>query len=155
MVFDSTGKGEGLRIFIAVSRFNETITEKLLQGALSELVRHGIPAGAIDTAKVPGALEIPLALEVAAASGRYDAMVALGCVIRGETFHFDLVALESSRGASGIGLARQIPIGFGILTVENEEQALSRAGGKYGNKGAEAAQAAVEMVHLTRNIRKA
>lgn len=154
MVFEGKGRSETLRFFIAVSRFNTPITGKLLDGARAELERSGVPSGQIDSAFVPGAFELPIALETAAASGRYDGLIALGCVIRGETAHFDFVAGEASRGVSQIQIARQIPIGFGLLTVENEAQALDRAGGKWGNKGVEAAQAALEMIHLLRNLRK-
>lgn len=154
MVFEGKGRPETLRFFIAVSRFNTQVTQKLLDGARSELERSGVPPHLIDSAYVPGAFELPLALETAAASGRYDGLIALGCVIRGETAHFEYVAGEASRGISQIQIARQIPIGFGVLAVENESQAADRAGGKWGNKGVEAAQAALEMIHLLRNLRK-
>ncbi|MBL8994960.1 MAG: 6,7-dimethyl-8-ribityllumazine synthase [Spirochaetia bacterium] len=154
MVFEGKGHSESLRFFIAVSRFNTHITGKLLDGAKAELERSGVPVSHIDSAFVPGAFELPIALETAAASGRYDGLIALGCVISGETAHFDVVAGEASRGISQIQIARQIPIGFGLLTVENEEQAVERSGGKWGNKGVEAAQATLEMIHLLRTLRK-
>jgi 6,7-dimethyl-8-ribityllumazine synthase len=134
------------RVAIVVSRFNETITQKLLTGARSCLAERGIDESAIDTVWVPGAFELPLAAATAATSGRYRVIVALGCVIRGETAHFDYVAGEAARGLQTVALTYRIPVGFGVLTTETFEQAVERAGGEAGNKGYDAADAALQML---------
>lgn len=144
--------GTGLRIGIVVSRFNEFITGQLLAGARDALVRHGVDPDAIDVAWVPGAFEIPLAAQRLARSGRYDAVVALGAVIRGSTPHFDYVAGEAVKGIAQVALATGVPIALGILTTDTLEQAIERAGTKAGNKGAEAALSALEMANLLRAI---
>jgi len=144
----------GLRFAIVVSRFNAFVTERLLNGALDALTRSGAKAADIDVARVPGAIEIPLIAQHLAEAGRYDAIVCLGAVIRGETPHFEFVCAESSRGVAQASLRAGVPMSFGILTVENLEQAVDRAGLKSGNKGFEAAMSAVEMANLIRKIRK-
>ena len=145
--------GKGLRIAIIVARFNDFVTERLLEGANAALRRYGVPADAIDTAWVPGSFEIPLAAKTAAASGRYDAVICLGAVIRGETDHYAYVAGGAANGIAQASLETGVPLIFGVLTTENVEQAMERAGGKVGNKGADAAAAAVEIANLLRELR--
>lgn len=145
---------DGLRFAVVVSRFNAFVTERLLNGALDALTRAGAGATNIDIVRVPGAMEIPLAAQQAAESGRYDAVVCLGAVIRGETPHFEYVSAETSRGVAQAALRAGIPMAFGVLTVENLEQAVDRAGLKSGNKGFEAAMSAIEMANLLRKISK-
>ena len=144
----------GFRFAIVVSRFNAFITERLLNGAVDALTRAGAKAAEIDVVRVPGAIEIPLAAQKLAETERYDAIVCLGAVIRGETPHFEYVCAESSRGVAKSSLRTGIPLSYGILTVENLEQAVDRAGLKSGNKGFEAAMSAVEMANLIRKIAK-
>ncbi len=136
------------RFGIVVSRFNEFITSKLLAGALDTLARHGVPDDAVTVAWVPGSFEIPLVAKKMAQSGRYDAVIALGCVIRGATPHFEYVAAEAAKGVGMVMLETGIPVMFGILTTDSIEQAVERAGTKAGNKGADAALGALEMVSL-------
>ncbi|EFQ23778.1 6,7-dimethyl-8-ribityllumazine synthase [Aminomonas paucivorans] len=145
--------GSGLRFGIVVSRFNELISGKLLEGAKDILVRHEVRHQDIDVFWVPGAWEIPLAVKELALSGRYDALLALGAVIRGDTPHFDYVAAETSKGLAHVGLEHRMPVAFGVLTCDDLEQALLRAGSKAGNKGVDAALAALEMAQLLRQIR--
>lgn len=140
--------GEGLRIGIVAARFNDFIVDSLLRGAVDALARHGVARGGIEVVRVPGAWEVPLALEAAAKSGRFDALVALGAVIRGATPHFEYVAGECVRGAGQVERSHGVPVGFGVLTVDSIEQAIERAGTKAGNKGAEAALSALEMANL-------
>ncbi|MFV1997347.1 MAG: 6,7-dimethyl-8-ribityllumazine synthase [Acidiferrobacterales bacterium] len=142
----------GARFGIVLARFNSFVGEPLLSGAIDALVRHGADAGNIEVVRVPGAHEIPLATKKMAASGNYDAIVAVGAVIRGATPHFDFVAGECSRGLAQISLEFGIPVGFGVLTVDTIEQAIERSGTKAGNKGAEAAMAALEMVNVLKEI---
>lgn len=143
------------RYGIAVGRFNSFIVESLLEGAIDTLKRHaGIQEDAIDVVYVPGAYELPLAVQAMAANGDYDAVIALGAVIRGSTPHFDYVAGEASKGLAAVGLSHELPVIFGVLTTDTIEQAIERAGTKAGNKGSEAALSAVEMVSLLRKIRK-
>ena len=142
----------GLRFGIVASRFNDFIVDRLLDAAVSTLLKHGVAAGDIEVVRVPGAFETPLALKKLAASRRYQALIALGCVIRGATPHFDYVAGEATRGIGQLSLGEQIPIGFGILTVESIEHAIERAGTKAGNKGADAALAAIEMATVLRQL---
>lgn len=143
------------RYGIAVARFNSFIVESLLEGAIDALKRHaGIKEDDIDVVYVPGAYELPLAVQAMAANGDYDAVIALGAVIRGSTPHFDYVAGEASKGLATVGLSHELPVIFGVLTTDTIEQAIERAGTKAGNKGAEAALSAVEMVSLLRKIRK-
>jgi 6,7-dimethyl-8-ribityllumazine synthase len=143
---------QNARFCLVASRFNSFIVEALTSGAIDALIRHGAQRDAIHLIKVPGAYELPLAVQKAAATGRYDAIVALGAVIRGATPHFDYVASECVKGISSLSLKYEIPVAFGVLTVDTIEQAIERAGTKAGNKGAEAALSAVEMINLLREI---
>ena len=145
-------KGAGKRIAVIASRFNEGITAKLLDGALDALKRHGVAPDDIDVAWVPGAWELPAAARRLLGTERYDALVAVGAVVRGETPHFDYVAGEASRGLSRAGADFDRPIGFGLLTCDTMEQAEARAGGAHGNKGWDAALAALEMAELFRLV---
>ena len=133
---------------IVISRFNDFIGSKLLSGAVDELRRHGVNPDNIDIVKVPGAFEIPLAALKFAKTGRYNAIITLGAIIKGATAHFDYVSAELSKGIAQVGLQCEIPVIFGVLTTENIEQAIERAGTKAGNKGSEAAKAAIEMANL-------
>jgi 6,7-dimethyl-8-ribityllumazine synthase len=142
----------GLRFGIVASRFNDFIVDRLLDAAVGTLQQHGVGASDIEVVRVPGAFETPLAIKKLAASGRFNALLALGCVIRGATPHFDYVAGEASRGVSQLALTHELPIGFGILTVDTIEQAIERAGTKAGNKGADAALAAIQMATLLRKL---
>jgi 6,7-dimethyl-8-ribityllumazine synthase len=141
-----------LRFGIVVSRFNDFITEKLLDGAIAGLKRHGADLDATDVAWVPGAFEIPLVCDRMAASERYDAIIALGAVIRGSTAHFDYVAGEAAKGIGAVSLKHGVPVIFGVLTTDTLEQAIDRAGAKLGNKGYEAAVAAIEMANLMKAL---
>ncbi len=143
---------EGHRIGIVTARFNDFITSKLLDGAVDAFVRHGGLAEKLDVARVPGAFEIPLAAKKMAESGKYDAVVCLGAVIRGATPHFDMVANESTKGVAQVGLETEVPIIFGILTTDSIEQAVERAGTKSGNKGYDAMMTAIEMVNLLKAL---
>ena len=143
---------EGLRFAIVASRFNEFITAKLLDGALDMLRRHGAAENAVDVVWVPGAFEIPLAAKKLAASGKYDAVICVGAVIRGATSHYDYVCNEVSKGVAQAGLSTGVPVIFGVVTTENIEQAVERAGTKAGNKGADGAMAAMEMANLLKKI---
>lgn len=139
---------KGANIAIVVSRFNEVITNKLLTGAIDALTRHDVSEEAIDIAWVPGAFEIPLVAKKMAESGKYDAVICLGAVIRGATSHYDYVCAEVSKGIAQISLLTGVPVIFGVLTTDNIEQAIERAGSKAGNKGAESAANAIEMINL-------
>lgn len=141
-----------LRIAIVASRFNEFITGKLISGAEDALLRHGVAEDEIHLAWVPGAFEIPLAAKKLAQSGKYDAVICLGAVIRGSTSHYDYVCSEVSKGIASVSLETGIPVLFGVLTTENIEQAIERAGTKAGNKGFDCAMAAIEMADLLRGI---
>jgi len=140
--------GEHAPIAVAVTRFNSFVTEALLDGALDTLRRHGIEEAEVTVVRVPGSYELPLVADRLAAGGHYAGIIALGCVIRGETAHFDYVAGECSAGLSAVMRARSLPVGFGVVTAESTEQALERAGIKGGNKGAEAARATLETLNL-------
>ncbi len=144
---------QGGRYGIVVSRFNDLISSKLLEGAKDALFRHGVKVNDIDVVWVPGAWEIPLAVKELSLMGKYDGLIALGAVIRGDTPHFEYVSSEVSKGLAHIGLEQRVPVTFGVLTCDDLEQALLRAGSKAGNKGAEAALAALEMVNLVREMR--
>ncbi len=144
--------GEGLKIGIVASRFNEFIVSKLIGGAEDALVRHGVDTDNVDLAWVPGAFEIPVIAKKMAESGRYDAVLCLGAVIRGSTSHYDYVCAEVSKGVATVGLKTGVPTLFGILTTDNIEQAIERAGTKAGNKGYDAACSAIEMVNLMREL---
>ncbi len=146
--------GEGLRVAIAASRFNDLVVERLLAGARDGLIRHGVDEASITVAWTPGAVELPLVAQRLAASGEFDAVICLGAVIRGATGHYDHVATQCAAGLSRVALDTGIPVVFGVLTTENTEQALERAGGKAGNKGFEAATTAIEMVDLLRRLPK-
>ena len=142
----------GLRFGIVASRFNDFIVDRLLDAAVSTLLKHGVTPGDIEVVRVPGAFETPLAIKKMSASRRYQALIALGCVIRGATPHFEHVAREASSGIGHVSLTDEVPIGFGILTVDSIEQAIERAGTKAGNKGADAALAAIQMATLLRQL---
>lgn len=144
--------GSGLKFGIVVSRFNELLSSRLLAGANDALVRHGVAADDVDVAWVPGAFEIPLVTARMASSGKYDAVLALGVVIRGGTPHFEYVAAEVSKGVSKVMLDTGVPVMFGVITADTIEQAVERAGTKAGNKGWEAAVAALEMATLLKTI---
>lgn len=144
--------GTGLRVGIVISRFNELLGSRLLSGARDALVRHGIDEDAIDVAWVPGAFEIPLVAKRMAESGSYDAVIALGVIIRGGTPHFEYVAAEVSKGVAQASLGAGVPVLFGIITADTIEQAVERAGTKAGNKGWEAAMAAIEMATLLKGM---
>ena len=137
---------------IVASRFNEFITAKLLSGAMDSLVRHDVAETDIDVAWVPGAFEIPLVAQRMAKSGRYDAVICLGAVIRGATSHYDYVCSEVSKGIAQVALQTGVPVMFGVVTTDTIEQAIERAGSKAGNKGSECAEGAIEMVNLLRAI---
>lgn len=143
---------EGMKVGIVVARFNEFITNKLLGGAVDGLTRHGVADENITTAWVPGAFEIPLIAEKMAKSGKYDAIICLGAVIRGATSHYDYVCNEVSKGVAQVGLQAEIPVLFGVVTTENIEQAIERAGTKAGNKGYDCALSAIEMSNLIQQI---
>jgi len=143
---------EGFRCAVIVSRFNDFIGSRLAEGALDALRRHGADEEKIVLVKVPGAFETPLVAKRLAESGRYDAVIALGAVIRGATPHFDYVAAEVSKGIANVALETNVPITFGVLTTDSLEQAIERAGSKSGNKGYESAMAAIEMVNLLKNL---
>ena len=145
-------KADNLKFGIVVGRFNEFISSKLLSGSIDCLVRHGADNEDITVAWVPGAFEIPLVAKKMAATGKYDAIICLGAVIRGATPHFDYVCAEVSKGIASVSLQFETPVSFGVLTTENIEQAVERAGTKAGNKGVDAAMAAIEMADLLKNI---
>ncbi|WP_349667978.1 6,7-dimethyl-8-ribityllumazine synthase [Lacrimispora sp.] len=151
-VFEGTLVSEKIRIGIVAARFNEFITSKLLGGAVDCLKRHGISEEDIEVAWVPGAFEIPLIASKMAGCGKYDAVICLGAVIRGSTTHYDYVCSEVSKGIAQVSLSSGIPVMFGVLTTENIEQAIERAGTKAGNKGFDCAAGAIEMVNLIRGI---
>ena len=144
---------EGTRIAVVAARFNEFITSRLLSGCEDGLVRHGVDTGQIDVAWVPGAFEIPVVAQRLAESGRYDAVICLGAVIRGSTSHYDYVCAEVSKGVAQVSLKTGLPVLFGVLTTDNIEQAIERAGTKAGNKGYDCALSAIEMINLLERIR--
>ncbi len=144
---------QGLKFAIVVSRFNDFICEHLLSGALDVLIRNGAADGDIEIFKVPGAFEIPQVAKKAALSKKFDAIICLGAVIRGATPHFEYIAAEVSKGVATIGLEGEVPVTFGVLTTENLEQAIERAGTKSGNKGWDAALSAIEMANLYREMK--
>ena len=145
-------KADNLKFGIVVGRFNEFISSKLLSGSIDCLVRHGADNEDITVAWVPGAFEIPLVAKKMAATGKYDAIICLGAVIRGATPHFDYVCAEVSKGIASVSMQYETPVSFGVLNTENIEQAVERAGTKAGNKGVDAAMAAIEMADLLKNI---
>ena len=151
-VIQGTYTTNGEKFCIIISRFNEFIGSKLLSGAIDELVRHGIKEETIDVIWTPGAFEIPVIAKKAAESGKYNAVITLGAVIKGSTGHYDFVAAEVSKGIAQVALQTGVPVIFGVLTTDNLEQAIERAGTKAGNKGSEAAKTAIEMANLTKLI---
>jgi 6,7-dimethyl-8-ribityllumazine synthase len=151
-IFEGDFSARGLRFGIVAARFNDFIVDRLVDAAVSTLLKHGVAAGDIEVVRVPGAFETPLAIKKLATSRRFQALIALGCVIRGATPHFDYVAGEASRGIGHVSLSEEIPVGFGILTVDTIEQAIERAGTKAGNKGADAALAAIQMATVLRQL---
>lgn len=151
-VYEGKVVSEKIKVGIVVARFNEIITSKLLSGAIDGLNRHAVEDEDIDVAWVPGAFEIPIVASRMAASKKYDAVICLGAVIRGATTHYELVCNETAKGIAQISLKEGIPVLFGVLTTENIEQALERAGSKAGNKGYDAALSAIEMVNLLKQI---
>ena len=154
-VFEGQLSAAGLRFAIVVSRFNSFITERLLAGAMDALTRTGAGPDLIDVIKVPGSWEIPLAAREAARQNRYDAVICLSAVIRGETPHFDYVAGEAAKGIAQVSMETGVPVAFGVLTTNTIEQAIDRAGAKGGNKGFDAAMTAIEMANLLRMLRQA
>ncbi|HDA7851654.1 TPA: 6,7-dimethyl-8-ribityllumazine synthase [Staphylococcus aureus] len=152
MNFEGKLIGKELKVAIVVSRFNDFITGRLLEGAKDTLIRHDVNEDNIDVAYVPGAFEIPLVAKKLASSGNYDAVITLGCVIRGATSHYDYVCNEVAKGVSKVNDQTNVPVIFGILTTESIEQAVERAGTKAGNKGAEVAVSAIEMANLLKSI---
>ena len=147
--------GEGLRFGIVASRFNELIVSRLLSGALDALQRHGVSEDEIETAWVPGGFELPLVAKKMAESGKYDAVICLGAIIRGATPHFEYVAAEASKGIAQVSLATGLQVIYGVITADTIEQAVERAGTKAGNKGSDAAMSAIEMANLLRELPKA
>lgn len=145
--------GPGLRIGVVVARFNDFVTRPLLTGALETLERHGVQDAAITVAWVPGAFELPVIAKAMAQSGRYDAVICLGAVLRGETDHYEMVAGQAASGIAAVGLDTGVPAIFGVLTADNMDQAINRAGGKSGNIGSNAAAAAVETARLLQALR--
>ena len=150
-VLEGNVVGNGARIGIVAARFNEFIVSKLVSGAEDALVRHGVDSDSITLAWVPGAYEIPMIAKKMAESGRYDAVICLGAVIKGSTSHYDLVCAEVSKGVATVGLQTGVPTLFGVITTDNIEQAIERAGTKAGNKGYDVACSAIEMVNLIKN----
>ena len=147
-VMDDSSDGAGMRVAIAVARFNEPVTERLLAGAVATLAERGVAADDIEVAWVPGAFELPAACRALADTGRFDALVLLGAVVRGETDHYDYVCSGVTDGVMRVGLDTGLPLGFGLLTCAQMDQALARAGGEHGNKGADAAMAALAMAAI-------
>ena len=150
--YEGTLLGEGLRFGVVVSRFNEFITTRLLEGAEDALIRHGVKEKDIEVAWTPGSFEIPLIAKKMAGTGKYDAIVCLGAVIRGGTPHFDYIATEVSKGIAQVGLETGMPVSYGVVTADTLEQAIERAGTKMGNAGFQAAIGAIEMANLIRAI---
>jgi 6,7-dimethyl-8-ribityllumazine synthase len=150
--FSGDFSAKGLRVGIVAGRFNDFVVNNLIEGAIDCLIRHGASESDIELARVPGAVEIPLAVQRMGRTGKYDAIIALGAVIRGGTPHFEYVAGECSKGLGQLALQLDMPVSFGVLTVDTIEQAIERAGTKAGNKGAEAAMGVIEMVNVLRQI---
>ncbi|MBQ3646327.1 MAG: 6,7-dimethyl-8-ribityllumazine synthase [Synergistaceae bacterium] len=146
--------GTGLNVAIVASRFNELITSKLIEGAKDSLMRHDVSGNSIEIFWVPGAWELPLIAKELTLTGKYDAIIALGAVIRGDTPHFDYVAAECSKGLASVGLENRVPVIFGVLTCDTLDQALMRAGSKAGNKGSDCAVTAIEMANILKTIRR-
>lgn len=144
--------GSGLRIGVVASRFNEVVTDRLLAGALEALAKHGVPGDRIEVAQVPGAFELPVIAELMAVRGQVEAVVCLGAIVQGETPHFDMIAQWVVAELGRLSVAHRLPIALGVLTTNTLEQALERAGGRHGNKGFEAAEVALEMANLARQL---
>jgi len=144
--------GKGLKIAMVISRFNDFITERLLDGAMDALVRHGVKDDNIAVYKTPGSFEIPIIVKKVASSGKWDAVIALSAIIRGETSHFEYIASEMSKGIAMVALETGVPVIYGVITADNLEQAINRAGAKSGNKGFLAAEAAIEMANLIKMV---
>lgn len=153
MLYEGNLNAKGLKFAIVVARFNEFITSKLLAGSMDALKRHGADENDIDTVWSPGAFELPLLAKRLAKTAKYDAIIALGCVIRGSTTHYDYVCNETAKGIANVSLQHDLPVIFSVLTTESIEQAIERAGTKAGNKGVDAAVAAIEMANLLKAIR--
>ncbi len=151
-LFEGVLLGKGLKFGVVVSRFNEFITKKLLEGAQDALIRHGVNQGDIDIAWVPGSFEIPLVAMKLAQTKKYDAVICLGTVIRGATPHFEYIAAEVTKGIAKVGLESGLPVSYGVITADTLEQAIERSGTKAGNKGFDAAVNAIEMANLLKNI---
>lgn len=147
-VFEGVFRADGKRFGIVASRWNSFFADRLVEGAVDALVRHGAKAGDISVAKCPGAFEIPLVAARMAKSKKYDAIICLGVLIRGSTPHFDYISAEATKGVAAVAMDENVPVSYGIITVESLEQAIERSGSKAGNKGAEAAMAAIEMASL-------
>lgn len=152
-VFEGKLIGTGLKVGVVASRFNDVITEKLLQGAIGALTSHDVAEADISVAWVPGAFELPLVASKMALSGKFDAVITLGCVIRGATTHYDYVCNEAAKGVAAAGQKSGIPVIFGVVTTETIEQAIERSGCKAGNKGVDAALAAIETANLLKNLK--
>lgn len=152
MIYEGKLNGSGLKIGIVAARFNEFIVSKLVSGAEDCLYRHDVAKEDVEVAWVPGAFEIPLVAQAMARTKKYDAIICLGCVIRGATSHYDYVCNEVSKGIAKVSLDENMPVMFGVVTTENIEQAIERAGTKAGNKGADAAMTAIEMINLIKGI---
>ena len=150
--FEGKLVSQNIKVGIVAARFNEFITSKLLSGAMDGLLRHDVQDADVHVAWVPGAFEIPLVASKMAKSGKYDAVICLGAVIRGSTSHYDYVCNEVSKGVALVNMETEVPTAFGVLTTENIEQAVERAGTKAGNKGSDAAMAVIEMVNLTKEL---
>ena len=150
--FEGMLLGEGLKFGLVISRFNEFITKKLLEGAQDALLRHGVNQGDIEIAWVPGSFEIPLIAKKLAQTQRYDAIICLGAVVRGGTPHFEYIAAEVSKGIAKVGLETGLPVIYGVITADTLDEAIERAGTKMGNKGFEAAMSAIEMANLLKTI---
>jgi 6,7-dimethyl-8-ribityllumazine synthase len=151
-VYEGEIRGDGLRVALVVSRFNEFIAGRLLDGAVDALLRHGAKEEDLHVFRVPGAFEIPAMARWAASAGRFDAVVCIGAVIRGSTPHFDYVAAEVSKGVAAVAMEASVPVAFGVVTTDTIEQAIERAGSKAGNKGWDAAMAAMELAQLRRKL---
>ena len=151
--FDGEWSAAGFRFAVVVSRFNSFVTDRLLAGALDTLTRCGADPGQVDIVRIPGAWEFPITVRAVAASRKYDAIVCLGAVIRGDTPHFDYVAGEAAKGVAAASVETGVPMAFGVLTTNTVEQAVDRAGAKNGNKGSDAAMTAIEMANLMRKLR--
>lgn len=151
-IFEGNYIPQGVKIGIIVARFNSFVTVKILDGAVDTLKRHGVDDDSIEVAYVPGAFEIPIIAKKMAESGKYDAVICLGAVIRGSTSHYELVCNECAKGIAQVSLNTGVPVMFGVVTAENLEQAIDRAGAKSGNKGSECAEGAIEMINLIKGL---